>query len=74
LKNWIWVTKGTKERGKLKAEGSKELNAECSKLKGERTWRRAKVFGEIIFKNPDGRGSIWKRMRRRKDIRMADGR
>jgi len=35
FKNWIWVTKGTKESGKLKVEGSKELNAEGSKLKGE---------------------------------------
>jgi hypothetical protein len=28
-------------------------------------------LGEIIFKNPEGRGSIWKRMRRRKRERRV---
>jgi hypothetical protein len=55
LKNSIFVAKGTKESGKLKAEGSK--------FKAERS---SKVFGEIILIVPERRGSIWKRMRRRK--------
>jgi hypothetical protein len=55
LKNSIWVANGRKERGKLKAEGSK--------LKAERS---SKVFGERVFNIPGGRGRSWKRMRRRK--------
>jgi hypothetical protein len=43
LKNSIWVRKGKKESGKLKAEGSR--------LKAE---RRAKVFGDMIFRIPEG--------------------
>jgi hypothetical protein len=43
LKNSIWVSKGKKEIGKLETEGSR-LNAE----------RRAKVFGDRIFRIPEG--------------------
>ena len=55
LKNSIRVKKGTKESSELKGEGSK-----VKKL------RNAKVFGEINFKIPDGRGSIWNKIRIRK--------
>jgi hypothetical protein len=62
LKNSILVAKGTKERGKDEAEGSR--------LKA---WRRAKVFGEMIFTIPEGMGSICNRTRRRKRERRNKG-
>jgi hypothetical protein len=70
------VTKGTKESGKLRGEGSRlrtELEAEGSKLKDENPRRRACVFWERIFKSPAGRGSIWKRTSRRKRPRKIAG-
>jgi hypothetical protein len=39
----------------------------------ERDFRSSNVSGDIIFNTPDGRRSIWKRIRRRKRERRRKG-
>jgi hypothetical protein len=61
------VAKGKKEICNL------ELRVKRLESKIEREFLNSKVFGERILRSPDGRGRSWKRTRRRKNIRMADG-
>jgi hypothetical protein len=53
------VANGTKLRLRLKAEGSRL----CERVK---EFRKAKVFGEIVFMMAEGRERIWNKTRRRK--------